>query len=186
MILEPDEQGFLGSSAAAEDLNHDGKITIDELVLHHSAGAAAASTPASAGDSSSAGKDSGQSGDHERDREHFGRLGYGHRESDSGGDSHAKSDADAMSKRVLTGSAGGAAASTKEGDKRHSYRFSRPDDKLPAGLPSWFKSRDTNGDGQISMSEFSRTMSESTVAEFRRYDLNDDGFITAKEAAKQK
>jgi hypothetical protein len=34
------------------------------------------------------------------------------------------------------------------------------------------------------MSEYSRTWSERTVAEFRRYDLNDDGIITAKEATK--
>jgi hypothetical protein len=72
------------------------------------------------------------------------------------------------------------------GDKRKSYRFSKPDDKLPTGLPSWFKSRDTNGDGQVSMSEYSRSWSSSSVAEFRRYDLNDDGIITAKEAAKAK
>ena len=35
------------------------------------------------------------------------------------------------------------------------------------------------------MSEYSRSWSASTVAEFRRYDLNDDGIITAKEAAKK-
>ena len=55
-----------------------------------------------------------------------------------------------------------------------------------SGLPSWFTSRDSNKDGQISMNEFSRSVSESMVAEFRRYDANDDGIITAKEAAKQK
>ena len=87
-----------------------------------------------------------------------------------------------MAKRVLTGTAGGTG---KDADKRHSYRFSKASDKLPTGLPSWFTSRDTNHDGQVSMSEYSRSITESTVAEFRRYDTNDDGMITAKEAARK-
>jgi hypothetical protein len=33
------------------------------------------------------------------------------------------------------------------------------------------------------MSEFSRSWSKRTVDEFRKYDQNDDGIITAKEAA---
>jgi hypothetical protein len=84
-----------------------------------------------------------------------------------------------MANRVLTGSTG------KEGDKRHSYRFTAASDRKP-GLPSELRSRDANGDGQVSMSEFSRYWSDSTVAEFRRWDLNNDGIITPKEAAKRK
>ncbi len=90
---------------------------------------------------------------------------------------------DAVAKRVLTGTAGG---TSKDADKRRSYRFSKAIDKLPTGLPSWFTSRDSNRDGQVSMSEYSRSVSQSMVSEFRRYDANDDGMITAKEAAKQK
>jgi hypothetical protein len=184
MILEPEEQGFLGSSAAAEDLNHDGKITIDEIVMHHSGGTTAtavANSPASTATSTaSTSSDSGRSSD--RDREHFRDGGYGHHDSSSSSDSRSKTD-DPMAKRVLTGTAGGTG---KDADKRHSYRFSKATDKLPTGLPPWFTSRDTNKDGQVSLSEYSHTMSESVVAEFRRYDTNDDGIITAKEAAKQK
>jgi hypothetical protein len=33
------------------------------------------------------------------------------------------------------------------------------------------------------MSEYSRSWSKSTVSEFRKYDKNDDGIITAKEVA---
>jgi hypothetical protein len=160
MILQPDEQGFLGSSAAGEDLNHDGMITIDELVMHKSAGTAAVSTPASSGASTAS--TSSASG--------------------RNSDTRSKTD-DPLTKRVLTGSAGGTG---KDANKRHSYRFSRASDKLPTGLPSWFKSRDANGDGQVSMNEYSRSVSQSMVAEFRRYDTNDDGIITPKEAAKQK
>ena len=160
MILQPEEQGFLGSSAASEDLNHDGMITVDELVMHHTPGFAAASTHSSS--STSTASISSASG--------------------NSSDGRTKTD-DAMAKRVLTGTAGGTG---KDANKRHSYRFSKASDKLPTGLPSWFTSRDTNGDGQVSMSEYSRSLSPSVVAEFRRYDTNDDGFITAKEAAKQK
>lgn len=184
MILEPEEQGFLGSSAAGEDLNHDGKVTVDEIVMHHSGGATAtatvASSPASTAASTSTSSDSGRSG--EREREHFRDGGYGRRDGSSSSDSRSKTD-DPMAKRVLTGTAGGTG---KDADKRHSYRFSKATDKLPSGLPSWFTSRDTNKDGQVSMSEYSRSISESMVSEFRRYDTNDDGMITAKEAAKQK
>jgi hypothetical protein len=181
MILQPDEQGALGSSAASEDLNHDGMITIDEIVMHHSAGATAASPPASAATpTASASSDSGRSGDHAHERSRDG--GIGRHDSGSSSDSRSKAD-DPMAKRVLTGTAGGTG---KDADKRHSYRFSKATDKLPTGLPSWFASRDANKDGQVSMSEYSSSVSQSMVSEFRRYDTNDDGIITAKEAAKQK
>ncbi len=77
------------------------------------------------------------------------------------------------------------AATAKDGDKRHSYRFTSATDRLPSGLPSWFTSKDANHDGQVQMSEYSRYWTKSIVDEFRRYDRNDDGFITAKEAAKK-
>jgi hypothetical protein len=181
MILEPEEQGFLGTSAAGEDLNHDGKITIDELVMHHSAGGAVASPPASAATTTTTTvSDVARNTDRERERSREG--GYGRHDGGSGTDSQSKTD-DPTAKRVLTGTVGG---TSKDANKRHSYRFSKASDKLPTGLPSWFTSRDTNGDGQVSMSEYSRNLSQSVVAEYRRYDTNDDGFITAKEAAKQK
>jgi hypothetical protein len=170
MILEPDEQGFLGSAAASEDLDHDGKITIDELVLHHSAGAPAASPQVTTRVFTATGKDSDQNG-----QRRF-----------SSGDNRSKIDAETLSKRVLTGSVGAVGSAGKEPGQRRSYRFSRAADKLPAGLPGWFRSRDTNGDGQVSMSEYSRSWSASAVADFRRFDLNDDGIVTPKEAAKVK
>src|SRR5205823_2864293 len=113
---------------------------------------------------------------------HWGR----HHGSDPNVGDPAKSEADkALAGRVLTGTAGGMASITKEGDKRHSYRFTSASDRKP-GLPSELKSRDANGDGQVSMSEFSRNWSSSTVDDFRRWDLNNDGIITPKEAAQKK
>lgn len=62
-----------------------------------------------------------------------------------------------------------------------SYLFSAAADHLPEGLPSWFRN-DADGDGQVSMHEFSRTWSESKAREFARYDQNGDGVITPAEA----
>jgi hypothetical protein len=159
--LDGEELKGLGGSTAKSDLNNDGVITVDELVQHSSASAAAATTTAPSTTTSSSGSTgSGDSSRRDGDR----------RKGDTDG-----------SQRVFTGSAGGPNA--KEGDKRRTYRFSTAADRLPSSLPSFF-SRDKNGDGQVSMSEYSRSWSKSTVAEFRRHDLNDDGMITAKEATK--
>ncbi len=164
MILDKDEQAGLAGSVAASDLDHDGKITIDEIVLHHSGGSSSSgsstTTTSSTSTPSSSSSDSGRGGS---------------------GDSRSKTN-DPLAKRVLTGTAGGMG---KDADKRRTYRFSKAADKLPTGLPSFF-SRDANHDGQVSLSEYSRSLNSSVLAEFRRYDLNDDGLITAKEATTKK
>src|SRR5262245_49426309 len=54
-----------------------------------------------------------------------------------------------------------------------------PAQALPEGLPSWFKDLDTDDDGQISLREW--LAGGKKLAEFREYDLNDDGFITPAE-----
>jgi hypothetical protein len=156
-MLEADERKELRGRAAEADLNKDNVITIDELVAHLSS-----STPTTPTSTTSSSPSSARS--------------------TSGGDD-AKSDSD-KAKRVRYGSTGGAAASSKEGDKRHSYRFTPATQKLPSGLPGWFASKDSNRDGQVSMSEYSRSWSERSVADFRKIDVNDDGIITPKEAAK--
>lgn len=48
----------------------------------------------------------------------------------------------------------------------------------PAGLPSWFQQSDSNRDGQVAMYEWDRRQ----LAQFKNYDRNTDGFITADEA----
>ncbi len=50
------------------------------------------------------------------------------------------------------------------------------------GLPGYFTERDKNGDGQISMAEFSSEWSDEVVAQFFGSDFNRDGVITADEA----
>jgi Ca2+-binding EF-hand superfamily protein len=164
-MLQPEEQKELKGRARDSDLNHDGVITIDELVANLSSPAPAtsgsSSTAASGSGSSSSG---GDSGGHHHD-----------------GDDKAKGDTSA-SKRVLYGTAGGAAAGSKDGDKRRSYRFTAASDHTATQLPDRFKAMDKNGDGQVEMSEFSHSWSKSTAEEFQRLDLNGDGVITVQEA----
>jgi hypothetical protein len=156
MMLEASEQSELRGRAAAADSNSDKVITVDELVAQLSGGTTAA-----------AGREASSTADRITDK----RLP---------GDRSADGD----SQRVFIGSAGGKDAESAKSDKRRSYRFTPPRERLPTGLPSWFKSRDKNGDGQVAMNEYGRTWSSRLVDEFRRYDVNDDGIITPKEVAK--
>jgi hypothetical protein len=52
--------------------------------------------------------------------------------------------------------------------------------KLPKGLPDWFEEYDIDKDGQVALWEW-RKSGGGTIAEFKAYDLNDDGVITADE-----
>lgn len=56
-----------------------------------------------------------------------------------------------------------------------------PKPEGPEELPAWFVQRDANGDGQIQISEFIETWNEVKIAEFFRYDLNNDGVLTQRE-----
>jgi Ca2+-binding EF-hand superfamily protein len=54
---------------------------------------------------------------------------------------------------------------------------------LPKGLPDWFMEK-VDGDGQVTMAEFTTAWTPEKLAEFNRYDLNHDGIITAEECLK--
>ena len=69
-------------------------------------------------------------------------------------------------------------------DGRKSYR-STPGRSLPEGLPGEFTDKDANGDGQVTMAEFSKKWNDDVVAEFFDSDFNGDGVITAEEALKK-
>jgi hypothetical protein len=166
MMLEAAEQGGLGSSSRGADLNSDGVITLDELITHVSPKPAGATTPASsrAAQASSS------------------RFGTASR-SPEAPDSAASRD---EQKETETSSVGRTRSDTrKTGNPQKSYRFTPPSERLPAGLPGWFKSRDSDGDGQVAMHEYSRSWSERTAAEFVRYDKDNDGMITPAEARRQ-
>ena len=61
------------------------------------------------------------------------------------------------------------------------YRALTPTERLPEGLPSWFVQKDSDGDGQIALAEFSSHLTEESVGEFAKHDLNNDGFVTPAE-----
>lgn len=68
-----------------------------------------------------------------------------------------------------------------DSQERSTYRFISALDRLPKDARSWVEKYDDNTDGQVAMSEFSRTWTDSKVREFEQYDLNGDGIVTAAE-----
>ena len=78
------------------------------------------------------------------------------------------------------------AKSKTAGNTRKSYRFKPAKERLPSGLPGWFTSKDANGDGQVSMSEYNKSWNDRTATEFQTYDADNDGVITSHESQKSK
>jgi Ca2+-binding EF-hand superfamily protein len=54
--------------------------------------------------------------------------------------------------------------------------------KLPSGLPAWFAQLDTDQDGQVAMYEWRRA--GWAIDDFKKLDLNDDGFLVPQEILK--
>ncbi|MBX3414102.1 MAG: hypothetical protein KF708_15550 [Pirellulales bacterium] len=81
---------------------------------------------------------------------------------------------------------GGNADNTDQNPDRRrtkkSKQFFVPTSRLPKGVAKWFSERDANGDGQVSMVEYSSKWSQAEALEFARYDKNGDGIITPDEA----
>jgi hypothetical protein len=53
-------------------------------------------------------------------------------------------------------------------------------------MPDWWKDRDKNGDGQISMSEYLTSRSNDAVDQFDKLDKNRDGLIVPDEVGGSK
>lgn len=64
---------------------------------------------------------------------------------------------------------------------RRSRQFFVPKERLPQAASAWYLKNDANGDGQITMAEFSTTWSRAEAIEFARYDADGNGVITARE-----
>jgi EF hand domain-containing protein len=157
MMLEEEERGDLTGPAARADLNDDKVITVEEI----------------AGSLSNRGSS-----------ERGGRDRRSNRERSEGDSDRTAGKTEATAKkRVYTSVTAGSSDKDKEADKRKSYRFTPATERLTGNLPSWFKSRDRNKDGQVSMSEYSRSWTDRLARQYRELDLNDDGVITSKEAA---
>ncbi len=67
---------------------------------------------------------------------------------------------------------------------RRSSRFLTPRERLDSAIPAWFLQKDRDGDGQVTMAEFSNDWTPQTVSEFNHFDLNRDGIVTAAECLK--
>ena len=57
-----------------------------------------------------------------------------------------------------------------------------PGTRSPRGVPDWFLERDRNYDGQLVLTEYASAPNKTTVAEFSKYDKDNDGIITARES----
>ncbi|MDX1962209.1 MAG: hypothetical protein SFX18_03585 [Pirellulales bacterium] len=79
------------------------------------------------------------------------------------------------------GGGGGYASKPSVGANGKPLRHLTPTERLPEGLPGYFLRNDTNGDGQVSMSEYAASYSNEKAAEFMRIDANGDGIITPAE-----
>lgn len=152
-VLEREEWKNMRGDPESVDTNHDGRITLDELKAKVASyfRGSAAGSSSSGGSSSSSATGSPSSGS---------SGSYVSRSSGSG----------------LAGSGSNAARTY-----RSAYHFLSPKERLPSGLPDWFIAKDANGDGQISMAEFSDNWSEEKAREFQAVDLNGDGIITPAE-----
>lgn len=75
------------------------------------------------------------------------------------------------------------AASPKQQPRRTDTKFYVPQQRLPKGLPDWFLTRDRDGDGQLTISEFSPKSVPSELQQFKQLDRDGDGVVTAAECA---
>jgi hypothetical protein len=79
---------------------------------------------------------------------------------------------------------GSPSSQTPQENQKKSYRFLTVSERLPKGLPEWFTRQDANGDGQVTMAEYTSVWTEEKAQEFARLDLNNDGLITPQECLK--
>jgi hypothetical protein len=70
------------------------------------------------------------------------------------------------------------AAAAAATDPRRSLKYFA---SLPAGLGPWFIERDADGDGQLTLAEYSPKLLRSELDDFARLDSNRDGVLTAQE-----
>lgn len=166
-MLRGDELSSLRGPVARADLNSDGTITSDEIVLKLSGKATGASSASAA-----------------PDRETSRSEG---RETNSPDADSKRSTANSAPPKTSSSSSSAFAPSARKltNGERKFYRFKTGKERAPSGLPSFF-SRDANLDGQISMHEYASSWTDRTAAAFRALDLNNDGLITSKEAVQDK
>ncbi len=155
-VLERYEWDGVPFDAERVDANHDGRITREEF-------AAAMSS-----------RFGGRRGGSEGGEGERGRW-FGRREGENPGGGGGGGD-----------SAPAGAHDTAHESTAKSYRVRTSVERLAnfSGLPDWFGRMDANGDGQVSMAEYSSSWNEQTAADFAQFDLNNDGIVTPAECLK--
>jgi hypothetical protein len=168
-ILQKDEWSKMSNEPEKGDKNGDGQITLDEMSERlgewRPSGATSGSSaaPVSSAATAQGSSATASTGDREGFRGGGGFRGRGGRGGRGGFG------------REGTGARPTATASGQ------AHRFLTPRERLPEDLPSFFTS-DRDGDGQVSMAEFTTSWDDAKLAEFNRWDRNRDGLITPAEA----
>ena len=167
-FLTPDElsQGRWSDDPMQFDRNRDGKLSVEELAVRQAERRRRQEAEGGGGQTAAAQQGSG---------------GWG------GGSSSGWSRGTDPTAQGGSRGSGGATASgnAQEPEDRFggakSYRISTsvPNSK---DLPSFFTSSDLDGDGQVTLSEFTQSLTDESLAEFQKWDLNGDGIITVREA----
>jgi hypothetical protein len=71
----------------------------------------------------------------------------------------------------------------RNGDRNSPSKAPEPPPRVTIDLPASYAAGDTNGDGQIELSEWLRWKGRSALAEFLSLDRNHDGILTPRELA---
>jgi hypothetical protein len=162
-ILQKDEWSKMSNEPEKGDKNGDGQITLDEMSERLGEWRPSGSSSTSSGGSSTSGSSSSGGSSEQTSQQagwRGGRGDFGARGRGRGG----------FGSRDMSASRPSTTASGQQ------YRFLTPKERLPS-----FFSSDRDGDGQVSMAEYTRTWDEAKLAEFNRWDLNRDGVITPAE-----
>jgi len=67
-------------------------------------------------------------------------------------------------------------------NRRGFYRFLTAHERLPKDVPGWFREKDADTDGQVSMAEYWSESDLSSIDAFNKLDWNGDGYITPRES----
>ncbi|MBI2481311.1 MAG: hypothetical protein HYV60_22515 [Planctomycetia bacterium] len=161
------------------DRNHDGKLTLSEMAVRYAQRRVVEEKSRATQTASRSTAPTANRGGDRASRGGFGG-GIGGGGGEEGRSFFSRRDAGDGGERAVA--AASPSSSTEAVETRKSYRVKTVTERLPKGLPDWFARSDANADGQVAMAEFATAWSDSVLSEFRQFDQNRDGMITASEA----